>query len=162
MRTAAWRLKIPVRRTRRRRSGPEVGGPASAASTEVWAARALLLPKLQVSGGYTVVDEDVQLDIGAGLPPEASALFGELAPIEVQPQTWWQASATVVQPLVDLDGWATVRAADAARDVARASADGVRSQVRAGVARAFHGLYLARERVAVEFAAVQLVLVTGG
>lgn len=133
-----------------------VAARVDAAGASVGAARALLLPKLRVAGGYTATDEEVILDIGGALPPEAIALLGEVPPIEVQPQSWWQASATVVQPLVDLDGWATVRAAGAARDAAAATAEAVRSQVRSGVARAFYGLYLAREGVRIGGAAVEV------
>lgn len=131
-----------------------VDAGVDAAGATVGAARAALLPKLRVAGGYTLTDEGVELDFGAGLPPEVAALLGDPAPIEVQPQSWWQASATVVQPLIDLDGWASVRAAGKARDAAAATADGVRSQVRSGVARAFYGVYLAREGVRIGEAAV--------
>src|SRR5688572_9850757 len=74
-----------------------VNAGVDAAGARIGAARAGLLPKLQVTGGYTVADEAIVLDVGAGLPEELLAVVGDIPPIEVQPASWWQASATLVQ-----------------------------------------------------------------
>src|SRR5687768_2537341 len=81
---------------------------AEAAAARVGQARAAALPKLQLGASYNRTDEAVVLDLGGSLPPELVALTGELPAIEVQALDWWQASATLVVPLVDAEGWARI------------------------------------------------------
>jgi outer membrane protein TolC len=126
----------------------------SAASAQTEAARAgvalagaALVPKLQLQGGYTLTDEDVELDLGASLPPELLQLTGPLPPLEVQPPGWWQGSATLSVPLITLDGWASLRAARAGREVAELQEESSRTAIRWAVAQAFCGVYVAREGV---------------
>jgi outer membrane protein len=132
------------------RHAPELG----AASAQTEAARATtalagaaLAPKLQLQGGYTLTDEDVQLDLGASLPPELLELTGPLPALQVQPPGWWQGSATLQVPLIALDGWASLRAARAGHDAAELQEQASRVAVRWAAAQAFCGVYVAREGV---------------
>jgi outer membrane protein TolC len=129
---------------------------AEAADARVGQARAAFLPKVQVAAEADATDEAVQLDRMASLPEPLAALTGEMPPIEVQPQRWWQASATVLVPLVDAQGWARAAAAGRAADAADAQARVADARVRAGVAQAFYGLYVAREGVRIAEGAVEV------
>ncbi|MEQ1569325.1 MAG: TolC family protein, partial [Myxococcota bacterium] len=129
---------------------------ADAAAARVWAARAAVAPKLQLGVSGTQTDEAVSLDLGAALPAPLVAQLGAVPPIEVQPEAWWSTSATLVVPVVDLEGWATARAAARAREVARARVDVVELALRDGAAQAFAGLYVAREGARIAGEAVSL------
>lgn len=119
-----------------------------AAQARVGSARAALLPKVALSASYTWNDEAIEMDLGKYLPEQLAQLTGPIAPITVQPQRYGQASATLVQPLVDLDGWATLRAAGLAARAAGADRDDTDRRVKLGVAEVFYGVILSREAVA--------------
>lgn len=137
--------------------GPELAAAAAGAERSratVGLARSAVLPKVVVNGLYTWNDQEIALDLGATLPPEVTALTGPIDPFVVQERDWLQGSATLVVPLVDADGWATLGAAARAADAADQDAEVARRQVRIGVARAFYGALLARDGVAIAGEAV--------
>lgn len=133
-----------------------VEAEAEAASARVTQSRASWLPKVQLAASYNRADEPIVLDLGASMPPAVLDLTGPIDPIVVQPTDWWQASATLVVPVVDLDGWLRTGAAARATEAARGDADAVERQIRAAVAEAFYGVYVAREAVDIGRDAVAL------
>lgn len=139
------------------RHAPELA--ASRASAEASAAtiplaRARLMPQISVQGGYTLTDEDVEIDIGASLPPAATQMLGEIPPIAVQPAGWWQGSASLALPLIDLDAIASLRAASASREASQLAVDAIWTDLREAVAEAFYGAYVARQGVQISERAV--------
>ena len=137
--------------------GPELEAAAAGAERSratVGIARSAVLPKVALNGGYTWNDEEISLDLGASLPPSVLALTGPIDPFVVQQKDWFEASATLMLPIVDADGWATLGAASRAADAADADLEVARRRVRVGVARAFFGALLARDSVTIAEEAV--------
>jgi outer membrane protein TolC len=141
-------------------AGPElasVGALAERSRADLGAARAALVPKLQVQGTYTWADEPIVFDLGGVLPAELlAAIGGAPPPITVQEQDWFEASASLAVPLVDADAWWTLRAASLAAEAAGRDVQIARRALQLGVARVFHGAGTAREGVAVAEQAVAL------
>lgn len=118
-----------------------------AATTVRGQAAAALLPKVSLTGGYTVNQTESVIDFSAMIPPELADFVGESEPIVVNKKSFWSGSATVVQPLFSgsaLPAWA---AANAQARAAEAQADASLDQLRVGVASAYWGAFLSRERV---------------
>lgn len=131
---------------------------AEAAQARVGQSRAAWLPKVVANASVNATDEDIFLDVGAALPPAVLDLTGPIPPTVVQPDRWFQTSATVVLPLVDVDGWLRTGAAMQASEAASYDAGSVRQQIRAGVASAFYGAFVAHEGVAIARDAVALAV----
>ncbi len=146
----AWRAAEEAPELRAASAGSE------RAEATVGAARAALLPKLQVNARYTWNDQEVTLDPASFLPAEMLALAGPMDPFVVQQRDWVEASATVVQPILDADAIRTWGAARLAADAADADVDEARRRLRIGVARAFYGTARAREGVVVAEEAVRV------
>lgn len=132
-------------------AAPELGATEAGAERSraaVGSARAAVLPKVALAGRYTAADEPIAFDLGGVLPPDVLALIGGApAPIVVQQQDWFEAQGTLLVPLVDADGWATLRAAARAADAAEVEVEVARLQLRLATARVFFGVRAARDAV---------------
>jgi multidrug efflux pump len=110
-----------------------------------WAA---LSPKLIGSATYTVNEFEVELDFTESIEiPEEYAdfiSFPESDPIIIQPKEFWQATATLSQPLFNASSLSGLLATYDLAEAARLDESHTRQQVRYGVARAYYGLAAAR------------------
>jgi outer membrane protein TolC len=127
-------------------------------------ALAAFSPKVNLGGNYTVNQREVKLDFGSSFPPEMIDLieqftgsapdFGE--PRVIQRKSYLDANLTVVQPILSaraIPGWVAANAMARAGD---AQADAARGTLRAGVARAYWAVVVARDGAAVAKAAQEI------
>jgi outer membrane protein TolC len=105
-------------------------------------AQAQLLPSLSAGASYVRNSADAGLSIGP-LPP----LFPSGRHLVIQPLEQLSAQGTLRVPLVVPSAWYEVGAARSSARAADASAEAVRSQLRAGFAQAAHGARAAEEVV---------------
>lgn len=108
-----------------------------------------LMPRVSVTGGYTINQHEAAFDISRMLPEELAALVGETEPFVINQKTYWSGSATVVQPLFSGSAVPAWFAAGATARAATAQAESSLDQLEVGVARAYWGAFLAGERVRV-------------
>ena len=120
-----------------------------AATTIRGQAMSALLPRVSATGGYTVNQYESTIDFSKLIPEELAALAGDSEPVVVNAKSYWSGSATVVQPLFSGSALPAWQAADATARAAEAQAAAQIDQLRVGVATAYWGAYLARERVRV-------------
>ncbi len=118
-----------------------------AATTIRGQAAAALLPKLSLTGGYTVNQYESTIDFSEMIPEEFASFVGESEPIVVNMKSFWSGSVTVVQPLFSGSALPAWTAANATARAAEAQADASLDQLRVGVANAYWGAFLSRERV---------------
>ncbi len=119
----------------------------NAASTLTGAAWSLVSPKLVLRGNYTLNDEELVFDTSALVPDNFAALLGETDPVVLQKKSFFDANASVVQPLFSGQALPLLRAAYGEVAAAREDLRGHRGALRLGVARAYWGVLLAREGV---------------
>lgn len=106
---------------------------------------ALVSPKLVANGSYTINDKEITLDFTESIPAEYKELLGlESDPITLQQKTAWGADVSVIQPLFDAQSLPLLRGAFYNVDAADSGVDSARQQVRAGAAKAYYGLVVAR------------------
>ncbi|MDP2306886.1 MAG: TolC family protein [Pseudomonadota bacterium] len=110
-------------------------------------AAAALLPKLSLTGGYTLNQYESTIDFSKMIPEELADFVGDSEPIVVNKKSFWSGSATVVQPLFSGSALPAWKAANATARAAEAQADAQLDQLRVGVATAYWGAFLSRERV---------------
>ncbi len=120
---------------------------AAAATTVRGQAAAALLPKVSLSAGYTINQYETTLDFSEMIPEEFAEFFPESDPVVVNEKAFWSGSLTVVQPLFSGSAIPAWSAAQAQARAAEAQADASLDQLRVGVARAYWGTFVARERV---------------
>jgi outer membrane protein TolC len=120
---------------------------AAAAATIRGQATAALLPKVSITGGYTINQYETALDFSKMIPEELQGLVGESEPVVVNKKEFWSGSLTVIQPLFSGSALPAWQAAQNTARAAEAQAEASLDQLRVGVARAYWGTYLARERV---------------
>lgn len=119
----------------------------AAATTVRGQAAAALLPKVSVSAGYTVNQYETALDFSKMIPEDFQQFFGDSEPTVVNRKEFWSGSLTVIQPLFSGSALPAWYAAQATARAAEAQADAAMDQLRVGVASAYWGAYLSRERV---------------
>lgn len=108
-------------------------------------ALSLLSPKLVLGADYTINQREVALDFSESIPEEFAAFFEGSEPIVVNKKQYLSWNASVVQPLFSGQALPLYRGA---RDLVKAGAateDGMRAQLRVGVAQVWWGLRVARE-----------------
>ncbi|MDP2316826.1 MAG: TolC family protein [Pseudomonadota bacterium] len=110
-------------------------------------AAAALLPKVSLSAGYTINQTESTIDFSKMIPEELADFVGESEPIVVNKKEFWSGSFTVVQPLFSGSALPAWTSAQAMARAAEAQADAQLDQLRVGVARAYWGAYVGRERV---------------
>ncbi len=110
---------------------------------------ALVQPKVVAGASYTINEYPIVLDFAATLPPEFASFLGDMEPTVVNKEKFLAWNASVIQPLFSGQAVPLLKAAYATVDGAVAETEGLRQQVRAGVARAFYGVAVAREGFAV-------------
>jgi outer membrane protein TolC len=132
-----------------------IDGQAAATATIRGQAASALLPRVSLSGGYTINQYETELDFTKALPDSLKALIGESDPVVINKGEFWSGSLTVIQPLFSgqaLPGWL---AAQATARGAEAQAEASHAQLRLGVTRVYWGALLARERRAMLADAVE-------
>ena len=110
-------------------------------------AASALLPRVSLSGGYTVNQYESAIDFSKMIPEELQGFIEDSEPIVVNQKEFWSGSLTVVQPLFSGSALPAWTAAQATARAAEAQADATLDQIRVAVARAYWGAYLGRERV---------------
>lgn len=119
----------------------------NAARTLTGAAWSLVSPKLMLRGNYTLNDEELLFDSSALIPENLAGLMGEIEPIVLQKKSFFDANASVIQPLFSGQALPLLRAAYGEVAAAKEDLRGHRGALRLGVARAYWGVLLAREGV---------------
>jgi outer membrane protein len=118
-----------------------------AASTLTGAAWSLVSPKLVLRGNYTLNDEELVFDSSALIPENLAPLLGETDPVVLQKKSFFDANASIVQPLFSGQALPLLRAAYGEVAAAKEDMRGHQGELRLGVARAYWGVLLAREGV---------------
>ncbi len=109
------------------------------ASVDVERAWAFWLPQVTVGGELLIYDEEKSLAFK--LPPEFSAIKLPETKLYENPTLNWQ--ATLLQPLLNLQGYATLEAARQGERAAGHSQDAARAQLLLGVSAAYVGVLVA-------------------
>lgn len=107
-----------------------------------------LSPKVQIGANYNVNQREVELNFADSIPDSIKQLLGDVdfgEPTVIQRKTFWDASFTLIQPIIDARAFAGIPAAKQALRAAEGQADQARSDLRLGVARAYWGVLVARE-----------------
>jgi outer membrane protein len=108
---------------------------------------ALLAPKVQLNGSYTINEYDIVLDFSELIPEELAGFVGDVEPTTVMAKEYFSANASVVQPLFSGSALPLLRGATATIDASRAQERLALDQIGLGVARAYYGVIVAREGV---------------
>lgn len=108
-------------------------------------AAALISPKLVLGGNYTYNEYEIAWDPSEMIPEEFAALMGEQEPIVFQKKSYFDANISVIQPLFSGQALPAFQAANAMIRADRSAEVGIKGQVKAGVAKAYYGLAVARE-----------------
>jgi outer membrane protein len=123
-----------------------IDGQAAAAGTLRGQAVSALLPRVSLSGGYTINQYESTLDFTESLPDAMKELIGETEPRVINKGEFWSGNLTVVQPLFSGQALPGLQAAQASARAGEKSAEAARDQLRLGVTQAYWGTLLARER----------------
>jgi outer membrane protein TolC len=118
-----------------------------ATKTLTGAAWSLVSPKFVLRGNYTLNDKELVFDSSALVPENLAGLLGETDPVVIQKKSYFDANASIVQPLFSGQALPLLRAAYGEVSAANEDRRGQRGQLRLGVARAYWGVVLAREGV---------------
>ncbi len=118
-----------------------------AATTIRGQAASALLPRLSLSGGYTVNQYESAIDFSKMIPEDLAGLVGDTEPIVVNEKSFWSGSVSVVQPLFSGSALPAWTAANATARAAEAQARAQLDQLRVGVANTYWAAFLSRERV---------------
>lgn len=119
--------------------------------TQAWA---LVSPKVVAAANYTINQREGTLafDFSSFLDEDSLAMleqfgieFAEPEPIVVNPKTMWDWNASIVQPIFSGQAIPLLRAAYATVDAGREQERAARADVKAGIARAYWGVLVARE-----------------
>lgn len=124
---------------------------AEALRDQAWA---LVSPKVNTQGTYTINEYEIVLDFAESLPPEFAGLI-EMEPITIQQKKAFAANASVIQPLFDARSLPLLRGAYKNVEAARADERHAAASLRAGVARVYYGVAVAREAVRLTEGAVE-------
>lgn len=125
-----------------------------AAETMRGQAWALVQPKLVAGANYTYNQRPIELafDFSSFLTPESQeqlAAFGvefaEPEPIVIQKQAYFDWNVSVIQPIFSADSLPLLKGANQAVKAAQATEQAKRAELRAGIARAYWGVVVARE-----------------
>jgi outer membrane protein len=108
---------------------------------------ALVAPKVQINGSYTINEYDIVLDFGAMIPEQFSDFLGDIEPTTVLAKEYFAYNASVVQPLFSGSALPLLKGAYETVDAARAQERVALDQIGVGVARAYYGVLVAREGV---------------
>ena len=108
----------------------------------VWS---MVSPKLVLKGNWTRNDEAIELDTSAFIPEQFQSLFPDSEPMIIQRLSYFDANASVIQPLFAGQALPLLRAAYSEVNAATEEAKASRGALRAGVARAYWGVVFARE-----------------
>lgn len=119
------------------------------AETMTQAAWSMVQPKVVAGASYTVNEYPIVLDFAATIPEQFASFFEGVEPTVVNKERFLAGNASVIQPLFSGQALPLLRGAYRIVDAAHAEANGLRDQLRGGVARAFYGVALAREGVKV-------------
>jgi len=106
-----------------------------------------LLPRVQVSAGYTINQVESTIDFSKMIPEEFASFVGDSEPIVVNKKEFWSGSLTVVQPLFSGSAIPAWSAAQATARAAEAQEEASLDQLRVGIARVYWGAFVSRERV---------------
>lgn len=108
-------------------------------------AYALISPKVVGQATYTINDKEIVLDFTEMIPEDYKDLLGiEADPITLQRKTVWEGYATVVQPLFNASSLPALRGTYSNVRAAEATERQARQQIRAGTAKVYYGLAVAR------------------
>lgn len=118
-------------------------------------AAALVSPKLVLGGNYTYNEYEISWDPSSMIPEQFAEFIGEQEPIVFQKKSFFDANISVIQPLFSGQAIPALQAADAMIRADRAAETGIKGQVKAGVAKAYYGLAVAREAERVAQAALE-------
>lgn len=129
--------------------GKLVDEQLNVAKTVPGAAWSLVSPKLVLKGNWTRNDKELTFDSSAFIPEQFASLFPESEPMVIQQLSYFDANASVIQPLFSGEALPLLKAAYSELDAAIEEARASRGAIRAGVARAFWGVLLAREGEAI-------------
>ncbi len=115
------------------------------ASTLTVAAWSLVSPKFVLRGNYTLNDQELVFDSAALIPPDLAPLLGETEPVIIQKKSYFDANASIIQPLFSGQALPLLRAAYGEVAAAKQDMHGQQGALRLGIARAYWGVLLARE-----------------
>lgn len=118
-----------------------------------------LSPKVSVGGNFTLNQREVSLDFAASLPDSVLALLGDASfgdPTIIQRKSFFDASLTVSQPLIDARVFAGVGAARTAVKAGADRATDARSDLRLAVARAYWAVLVARDYIDIAKAGLEV------
>lgn len=119
------------------------------------AAWSLVSPKLVLKGNWTRNNEELTFDTSSFIPEQFASLFPESEPMVIQKLSYFDANASVIQPLFSGQALPLLKAAYSEVDAAKEDARAGRGAIRAGVARAYWGVLLAREGEAIAQGALE-------
>jgi outer membrane protein len=105
----------------------------------------LVQPKLVANASYTLNSKAILMDPAAFIPPDLQDLVPAGDPIVLQPKHAWQGSFTVQQSLFSGQALPTLLGAYKLIDATRLDEARQVAQVKAGVAKAYYGLFTARQ-----------------
>ncbi|GDX79414.1 hypothetical protein LBMAG42_12250 [Deltaproteobacteria bacterium] len=135
--------------------GKLVDEQLNVAKTVPGAAWSLVSPKLVLKGNWTRNNEELTFDTSAFIPEQFASLFPESEPMVIQKLSYFDANASVIQPLFSGQALPLLKAAYSEVDAATEDARASRGAIRAGVARAYWGVLLAREGEAIAQGALE-------
>jgi outer membrane protein TolC len=117
-----------------------------------WQRLAPLLPQVDLAASFTINQQEVELDMSGGVDPaDIPAPFQDLFagfagdPIIVQPKTAWTGRLSIYQTLLNGQALPGLQGLARLGRAARSEVEAARDQLRAGVARSYYGLVVARE-----------------
>ena len=113
---------------------------------------ALLGPKLVLGGNYTLNQRETVIDFGASFPPDMLALIEQFTgapvdlgdPLVVNKKSYVDWNVSVIQPIFSGQALPLFKGAIATVKAGRATEQQQLSKVRAGVAQAYWGVFVAR------------------
>lgn len=118
-------------------------------------AAALVSPKLVLGGHYTYNEYEIAWDMSEMIPEDFREFFGDQEPIVFQKQSYFDGNVSIVQPIFSGQAIPALVGATATIRAERIAEAGIQGRVRAGVAKAYYGLAVAREGEAVARSAAE-------
>lgn len=127
----------------------------AAAKTLTGAAWSLVSPKVVVRGSFTRNDQALTFDANALIPKDFQDFIEPTDPLVVRKQEYFDASASIIQPLFSGKALPMLRAAYGEVGAAAEDLRGHEVAIRTGVAQAYWGVLVAREAVAISERALE-------
>ncbi|MDP2315021.1 MAG: TolC family protein [Pseudomonadota bacterium] len=118
---------------------------ADTLKTQAWS---LLSPKVVLGSTYTINEYEIALNFADSIPEEFQAFFEDSEPIVVNKKQYFAWNASVIQPLFSGQALPLFSGATQSVKASRLDETAQRATIRAGIARAYYGVVVSREAVA--------------